>query len=57
MTAQFKDFKPQAAAQQAEAFDASPANIDARTVRFQVGLGLKVALLPKATRGRPSRPR
>ncbi len=51
VSAQFKGFKPQAAAQQAEAFDASPANIDARTVRFQVGSGMKVALLPKATRG------
>ncbi|MDE2076900.1 MAG: insulinase family protein [Burkholderiales bacterium] len=48
---ELKTFKPQVAAAQAEAFDASPANIDARTQRFQLGQGLKVALLPKATRG------
>lgn len=51
VAAQLKGFKGQATAAQAEAFDASPANIDARTQRFQLGSGLKVALLPKATRG------
>ena len=51
VAAQLKGFKGQATAAQAEAFDASPANIDARTERFQIGAGLKVALLPKATRG------
>ena len=45
-----KDFKPQAAAAKVEAFDASPANIDARTQRFEVG-GIKAAVLPKGTRG------
>ncbi|MBC3784532.1 M16 family metallopeptidase [Spirosoma utsteinense] len=34
-----------------EAFDASPANIDARTKRGQEANGLKYALLPKSTRG------
>lgn len=34
-----------------EAFDASPANIDARTTRFLLPGGMKVALLPKKTRG------
>jgi zinc protease len=43
-------FKPQAAAAKVEAFDATPANIDARTQRFDVG-GVKGALLSKATRG------
>ncbi len=43
-------FKPQAAAAQVEAFDATPANIDARTQRFAVG-GLKAAVLPKPSRG------
>ncbi len=43
-------FQPAAAAARAEAFVATPANIDARTQRFGVG-GLKVAVLPKATRG------
>jgi zinc protease len=45
-----KEFKPAAAAGKVEAFDASTANIDARTQAFAVG-GLKVALLPKGTRG------
>ena len=43
-------FKPQAAAAKVEAFEATPANIDARTQRLNVG-GLQVALLPKGTRG------
>jgi zinc protease len=43
-------FKPQAAAVQVEAFDASPANIDARTQRFTVG-GVQAAVLPKPSRG------
>ena len=34
----------------AETFDATPANLDARTQRSRVG-GLQVALLPKSTRG------
>src|SRR5690349_8489989 len=45
-----KEFKPQQAAAKVEAFDATPANIDARTQTSTVG-GLKVALLPKGTRG------
>ena len=43
-------FKPQAAAAKVAAFDATPANIDARTQRFQVG-GVKAAVLAKPTRG------
>ncbi|KRC31191.1 MULTISPECIES: pitrilysin family protein [unclassified Lysobacter] len=34
-----------------EQFDASPANIQARTETFTLGDGLKVSLLPKKTRG------
>ena len=45
-----KEFKPQAAAGKVEIFEATPANIDARTRRFDVG-GVKLALLPKGTRG------
>jgi len=45
-----KDFQPQAAAAKVEAFEATPANIDARTQGFVVG-GVKGALLPKGTRG------
>ena len=51
VAAQFKDYKPEAKTEQVEAFDASPANIDARTQRFDLEPGLKVALLPKASRG------
>lgn len=36
---------------QGEAFDASPANIEARTTRFAAPNGLKGALLPKKTKG------
>ncbi len=34
-----------------EAFDPSPANIDARVIRKSLANGIKVALLPKKTRG------
>jgi zinc protease len=44
------DFKPQAAAAKVEAFEATPANIDARTKRFEVG-GIRAAVVPKGTRG------
>ena len=50
VAAQLKEFKPQAAQSTVEAFEATPANIDRRTQRFDVG-GVKVALLPKGTRG------
>jgi zinc protease len=43
-------FKPQAAVATVAAFDATPANIDARTQRFEAG-GLKAAVLAKPTRG------
>jgi zinc protease len=51
VAATLKDFKGAARAAQVETFDASPANIDARTQRFTLAPGLKVALLPKGTRG------
>ena len=47
---QMKTFVPQAAAAVVESFDATPAQIDRRTERFNVG-GVQVALLPKGTRG------
>jgi zinc protease len=50
IAAELKGFKPQAAAAAVAAFDASPANIDRLTQRFDLG-GLKVALLPKGARG------
>ncbi|MCC6868132.1 MAG: insulinase family protein [Burkholderiales bacterium] len=39
------------AAAAGEAFAATPANLDARTERFPLANGMKVALLPKKTRG------
>ena len=47
---QMQEFKAQAAAAKVEAFEATPANIDARTQTFAIG-GVKGALLPKGTRG------
>lgn len=46
-----KDYKGDAAAAQTEAFDASPANIDQRTENTVLANGMKLALLPKGTRG------
>ena len=43
-------FRPQQAAAKVEAFEATPANIDARTQTIAVG-GVKAALLPKGSRG------
>jgi zinc protease len=48
--AMLKDFKPAAAGADVEVFDATPANLDARTQRFDIG-GLKAAVLRKGTRG------
>jgi zinc protease len=45
-----KDFQPASAQARAEAFDPSPANIDARTRQASDG-SVRFALLPKATRG------
>ncbi len=46
-----KGYKGDAAVAQAEAFDATPANLDARTQAGTLPSGLKTALLPKGTRG------
>jgi zinc protease len=46
-----KDYVPKAAVAAGEAFDTSPANIDKRTERLQLKNGLKVALVPKRSRG------
>ena len=46
-----KDYKGDPAAVTGETFDASPANLEARTQRFTLPNGMKVALLPKKTRG------
>ena len=55
VAAMLKDFKGQDAGVQAETFVASPANINARTQRLTIEPGLKVALLPKTTRGQAVR--
>ncbi|HZY42026.1 MAG TPA: insulinase family protein, partial [Anaerolineae bacterium] len=44
-------FKPRAAVAAGEVFDASPANLNARTHRITLPSGLKLALLPKKSRG------
>lgn len=44
-------YSGKAVVSQGESFDASPANIDKRTVRGEINGGLKIALLPKKTRG------
>ncbi|MBM3794032.1 MAG: insulinase family protein [Acidobacteria bacterium] len=46
-----KDYKGDAGASVGEAFDPSPENIDRRTVRTQLPVGIKLALLSKKTRG------
>jgi zinc protease len=46
-----KDYKGDAAVAAGEAFDPSPSNIESRTTRTDVAGGIKLALLPKKTRG------
>jgi zinc protease len=46
-----KNFNPSLTMVAGEDFDPSPANIDARTVRYTLANGAKVALLAKKTRG------
>ncbi len=48
---QMNAFKPQAAAAAVPAFDTTPSRLDAKTRRFALSNGMKVALLPKPTRG------
>jgi len=51
IVAMVKDYKGDAAAAAGEAFDPSPANIESRTIRPTTPGGLKLALVPKKTRG------
>jgi zinc protease len=46
-----KDYKGDQAVAQGEAFDPSPDNIEKRTVRETIPNGMKLAMLPKKTRG------
>ncbi len=52
VAALLKGYRGDSAATQVEAFDATPANLDARTQTSSLPSGLRVALLPKPTRGR-----
>jgi zinc protease len=47
-----KGYKGDPNVAQAEVFDATPANLEQRTQRSTLASGMKVALLPKGTRGR-----
>lgn len=49
--AMVKDYKGQQTIAQGEAFDPSPANIESRTTRVTLPNGMKMAMLPKKTRG------
>ena len=51
VAAALKGYQGDAASAQAEAFNATPANIEAHTERFTLASGMKVALLPKGARG------
>jgi zinc protease len=51
VAALLEGYKGDAARAEGEEFDASPANIDRRTTRLDLPGGVKLALLPKETRG------
>ncbi len=51
IAAMVKDYRGDPAIAAGEAFDATPANLDARAQRFTLANGMKVVLLPKKTRG------
>ena len=51
VAAMLKDYKGDPAIAAGETFDAMPANLDLRVQRFTLANGMKIALLPKKTRG------
>jgi zinc protease len=51
IAAMVKDYKGDAPIAAGEVFDPTPANLETRTQRFALASGMKVALLPKKTRG------
>jgi zinc protease len=51
VTAMLRDYKGDEARTEGEAFDPSPANIDARTTRVTLPGGATLVMLPKETRG------
>ena len=46
-----KDYKGSAVVAEGEVFDPSPSNIESRTEKAELPVGLKLAMLPKKTRG------
>ncbi len=51
VAAELKTFVPQQVAAQTAVFEATPENLDRQAMRRQLPVGLKLALLPKPTRG------
>jgi zinc protease len=51
IAAMVKDYKGDPSVSAGEAFDPTPANLEGRTQRFTLPNGMKVAFLPKKTRG------
>ncbi len=51
IAAMVKDYKGDASVSAGESFEPTPANLEARTQRFTLPNGMKVAFLPKKTRG------
>lgn len=51
IAAMVNNYKGNAVVAQGEAFDPTPDNIEARLQKFSLGNGMKVALLPKKTKG------
>src|SRR5262245_8844084 len=51
LTAMFKDYKGGETISQGESFDPTPVNIESRLLRSRLASGIKVALLPRKTRG------
>jgi zinc protease len=51
IAAMVKEYKGDASVAAGETFEPTPANLEARTQRFTLPNGMKVALLPKKTRG------
>ena len=51
LTAALKDYQADAGVAQGEAFDPTPASIEARTLRRTIPGGMQLALLPKKSRG------
>ncbi|HSH75650.1 MAG TPA: pitrilysin family protein, partial [Longimicrobiales bacterium] len=49
--AMLEGYRGREAVAEGEAFEPSPANVESRTIRYTLGNGMRVALLPKQTRG------